>query len=66
MIAVRNLDKNETLYFDAKTPYEAMTKLKYYLEVKDKSAKNAIINKTESNRFLYIIHKGQTYSVGMQ
>lgn len=63
--AVRNLDKRQTLYFQAKTSYEAMKKLKYYLALSDGSAERATINITKSARFLYLIHKGDTYSVKM-
>jgi hypothetical protein len=64
--AVQNIDDNITLYFDAQTPYEAMTKLVYYLNVIDgRNGKNITINKTESNRFLYVIFKGKTYSTKM-
>jgi hypothetical protein len=64
--AVQNIDDNKTLYFDAKTAYEAMTKLIYYLNTIDGTgARNLTINKTESNRFLYVIYKGKTYSTKM-
>lgn len=65
--AVQNIDDNTTLYFDAQTAYEAMTKLIYYLNVIDgRNAQNLTINKTESNRFLYVIYKGKTYSTKME
>ena len=65
--AVQNIDDNITLYFDAQTAYEAMTKLIYYLGVIDgRNAKNLTINKTESDRFLYVIYKGKTYSTKME
>lgn len=54
---VRNIDDKTTLYFDAQTPYEAMTQLRYYL-----GDEKLTINKTESNTFLYLIHKGETYA----
>lgn len=61
--AVQNIDDNKTLYFDAKTAYEAMTKLVYYLNQSDAmGARNLTINKTDSNRFLFVIYKGKTYS----
>lgn len=64
--AVQNIDDNTTLYFDASTAYEAMTKLIYYLKVSDgRNAGNLTINKTDSNRFLYVIYKGKTYSTKM-
>jgi hypothetical protein len=65
--AVQNIDDNKTLYFDAKTAYEAMSKLIYYLNTIDgRNAKNLTINKTESNRFLYVIYNGKTYSTKME
>lgn len=64
--AVQNIDDNKTLYFDAQTAYEAMTKLIYYLNVSDgMNGKNLTINKTESNRFLFVVYKGKTYSTKM-
>lgn len=64
--AVQNIDDNKALYFDAKTAYEAMTKLIYYLNTIDgMGARNLTINKTESNRFLFVIYKGKTYSTKM-
>lgn len=66
IIPVRNIDDKSTLYFDASTPYEAMTKLLYYLSLSDGNAKNLPINKTESNLFLFVVHKGKTYSTKLQ
>lgn len=60
---VLNIDDNETLYFSASSPYDAMTKLKYYLGLKHKDASTAAINKTETNSFLFAIIGGKTYSV---
>lgn len=65
LFTIRNIDKKANLYFDAKTPYEAMSKLVYYLGVKDNRQKNIKIQKTDSNRFLYVIHKGDTYCTKM-
>lgn len=65
--AVQNIDDNRTLYFDALTAYEAMTKLVYYLKTIDgRNTQTLVINKTESNRFLYLIYKGKTYSTKME
>lgn len=65
--AVQNIDDNKTLYFDAQTAYEAMTKLVYYLNTIDgRNARNLQKNKTESNRFLFLIYKGKTYSTKME
>ena len=64
--AVHNIDDNKTLYFDALTAYEAMTKLIYYLNTIDgRNAQNLTINKTESNRFLYVIYREKTYATKM-
>lgn len=63
--AVRNIDRQTTLYFDATTAYEAMKKLLYYLALSDGTAKNLPIQKTESNRFLFVINKGETYATKM-
>lgn len=63
--AVQNIDDNKTLYFDAQTAYEAMTKLLYFLALTDGAAKSLPINKTESNNFLFVVHKGKTYSTKM-
>lgn len=66
IVPIQNIDDNKTLYFDAQTPYEAMTKLIYYLNVIDgRNANNLVINKTESNRFLFLIYKGKTFSTKM-
>lgn len=63
--AVRNIDRQTTLYFDATTAYEAMKKLLYSLALSDGNAKNLPIQKTESNRFLFVINKGETYATKM-
>ena len=59
---VVNLDTGERLYFDAVTPYEAMTKCAYYLGLKNHQ-KEITINKTVSGYHLWLEHMGQTYSV---
>lgn len=58
------LDTGEALVFQAATPYEAMRKLLYYLNL-SKEDKSATINKTESNLHLYTIHNGKTWSIRM-
>lgn len=60
---VRNIDSGQSLYFDAKTPYEAMSKLKYFLGLKNKSDEECKINKTESGNFLYLVFDKETYCV---
>ncbi len=61
MIKVLCLDDGINYYFIAKTPYEAMQKMKYTLDLKEKDD-NAVINKTESGRCLWFDHSGKTYS----
>lgn len=62
MIYVTNLDTGATWGFAAKTAYEAMMKLKYTLDVSFTDP-NAVINKTESGRCLYMDHGGNTWAV---
>lgn len=63
MQVITNIETGKRLYFSAKTPYEAMTMLKYYLQLKDKRAEKIAISKTETGNFLYLIYKGETYCV---
>ena len=58
---VINLDTGTEYIFTAKTAYEAMRKMIYTLNISGKC--DAVINKTESEKTLYIEHKGNTYSV---
>lgn len=58
------LDTGEALIFQATTPYEAMRKLLYYLNL-SKFDGNAVINKTKSNLHLYTVHNGNTWSIRM-
>ena len=62
MIPVACLDEGKSYWFTARTPYEALQKMKYTLDLarKDPEAK---INKTESGLHLYMEHGGRTYSV---
>lgn len=60
---VRNIDSGQSFYFDAKTPYEAMSKLKYFLGLKNKNAEECKIKKTESGNFLYLVFGEETYCV---
>lgn len=62
---VVNLDTGEAYWFHARTPYEAMTHLRYWLACSDGSAEKCIINKTESGLHLYLEHKGERWSVRM-
>ena len=60
---VYNLNSGASFYFSDGTPYETMTKMIYYLNTTDgRNANNIVINKTESNTFLYFIYKGETYA----
>lgn len=57
------LDDGSTYIFEKGiTPYEAMKKMLYFLNLKNNDP-NAVINKTESGLHLYIDHCGKTYSV---
>lgn len=62
---IRNIDDKSSLFFDARTPYEAMTQLIYYL-TGGRNAENININKTESNRFLYSVFRGKTYATKLE
>ena len=62
MFVVTCLDNGKQYYFDAKTPYEALDKAKYYLNLKHKD-EDVTINKTESGKHLYFEHYGMTYVV---
>lgn len=61
MVMVLCLDDGCEYYFSARTPYEAMQKMIYTLELKHHDPL-AMINKTESGRCLYIEHDGKTYA----
>lgn len=54
------LDTGDELYFDARTPLEAMNKLIYYLNLshKDDSAK---VELSKTDRTLIVVHCGKTY-----
>jgi len=62
MIDVYCLDTQKVFYFDAATPYQAMEKLLYYLNLShlDEDAKIQLVGK---GRHLTVIHNGNTYSV---
>ena len=62
MITVTCLDDGKSYGFAVKTPYEAMQKMKYTLDLKQKDD-SAIINKTESGLHLWMDHSGKTYAV---
>lgn len=62
MIYVTCLNNGKRYGMDAKTPYEALSKMKYTLDLSRKD-ENAVINKTESGLHLYMDHSGKTYVV---
>ena len=62
MINILCLDTGAVWGFSAKTPYEAMQKLKYTLDLKNADPA-AEICETKSGRCLYMDHSGQTWSV---
>lgn len=62
MTYVYNIDTGEKWGFDAKTPYEACSKLLYTLNL-NKKDKYAKINKTNSGNFLYIEYFGQVWCI---
>ena len=66
MIVVKNLDTGTNYYFSARTPYEAMTMMREYLAYKKRPSRQVAINKTDSNRFLYMVVDGETYSTKME
>lgn len=62
MFKVVCLDNGNNYYYQAKSPYEAMTKMKYVLDLSNKDSA-CIINKTESGKHLFMDHSGKTYAV---
>ena len=62
MIPVFCLDDGKQYWFTASTPYEAMQKMKYTLDLSH-TDKDAVISKTESGMHLYMDHGGKTYIV---
>lgn len=61
MIEVMCLDTRKRLWFSAKTPYQAMEKLIYYLDTGRKDA-NAKISLVGGGRVLTVLHSGETWS----
>lgn len=62
LLMVFCLDTMKEHYIDAKTPYEAMDKMKSYLDISGRDNKT-VIHKTESNTHLYMQHKNKTYII---
>jgi len=60
---VINLDTGKGWYFKARTPYEAMAQLRYWLACSDGRAAQLPINKTTSGLHLYIVYRNETYAV---
>lgn len=56
------LDTGVSYGFIATTPYEAMRKMIYTLNISNEK-RDAIINKTVSGEHLYIEHGGKTYAI---
>ena len=57
---VTNLDTGTIYLFTAKTAYEAMSKMKYTLNIGGKC--DSSINKTVSGNTLYLDYRGETYA----
>lgn len=64
MRTVYNLDTFRRYIFGDCTSYQAMEKMRYYLNVKEKC--DAPIQKTTSGCHLYMEHNGMTYAVRNQ
>lgn len=65
IVPIKNMDSGAVLYFQSRTVYEAMNKLKFYLSIKDNDASKLVINKSPLNNFLYLVYKGETYCAKM-
>lgn len=61
IVPIKNLDTEAILYFESKSAYDAMKKLKYYLSLKDKKAQESEIKISPLNNFLYVVYRGETY-----
>lgn len=60
---IHNMNTGAGWCFTAQTPYEAMTKLRYYLAIKDAKANDCVINKSESGKHLYLDYNDETWAV---
>lgn len=60
MFKVTCLDDGRNYYFDAMTPYDAMCKMLYTLNLSN-NMHDVTINKTESGKHLWLEHAGKTY-----
>lgn len=61
MITVVCLEDGREYGMDARTAYEALSKMKYTLDLEHRD-NNAVINKTESGLHLWMEHSGKTYA----
>ena len=59
---VMNLDTQEKQYFQAKSAFEAMSKFKYSMGVKNGKINDLLINKTDSGHSLYMEINGETWA----
>lgn len=62
MFRVVCLDNGNNYYYQAKSPEEAMTKMKYVLDLANKDGA-CIINRTKTGKHLFMDHSGKTYAV---
>ena len=62
MIEIRCAETGVKYFFKAKTPYEAMQKMIYTLNLSNNDS-SVVINKTDSGLFLWIEHGEKTYFV---
>lgn len=59
---VVGMDTDEQFIMLARTPYEAMQKMLYTLNL-NRLDSSATVQKTESGLHLYVVHNGNTYAV---
>lgn len=59
---IRSLDSNIKYGFMATSPYDALLRLRYYLNLHHQD-NNAEISMAASGRFLYLDHNGETYYI---
>lgn len=55
------LDDNRKYTFSAMSPYDAMKKMVYYLNLN--KHEEVVINKTKSGNHLYVEHNNKTYTI---
>ena len=59
------LDDGSQYIFLARTPYETLKKMKYYLGLSNANANDAVINKSDDGKVLWFDYSGKTYSVAV-